>query len=47
MEFLSRSDDKKPRWIITEGSLEPRLIEEPSGDNEEGSAASDKGAGKL
>ena len=36
MEFLSRPEDRKPRWIITEGSSEPRLIEEKS-EEEEGS----------
>ena len=28
MEFLSRSDDKKLRWIITESCPQPHLIEE-------------------
>lgn len=26
MEFTSRSDDKTPRWIITDGCSEPSLI---------------------
>ena len=35
MEFLSRPDDKKPRWVITEKSHEPQLIKEAN--MEEGS----------
>ena len=46
MEFLSRPDDKKPRWIITDGNPEPKLIEEQRAqdtsnkDNEKGKSAS-------
>ena len=36
MEFISRPEDRKPRWIITEGSSEPKLIEEKC-EEEEGS----------
>ena len=32
MEFLSRPDDKKPRWIITDGNPDPKLIEEKAQD---------------
>ncbi len=29
MEFLSRPEDKKPRWIITDATDGPKLIEDP------------------
>ena len=35
MEFLSRSEDRKPRWIIPDGSTEPKLIEEEKSGGEE------------
>ena len=35
MEFISRPEDRKPRWIITEGSSEPKLIEEKCEEEEE------------
>lgn len=28
MEFISRADDRKPRWVITESHPEPKLIED-------------------
>ena len=42
MEFISRPEDRKPRWIITEGSSEPKLIEEKC-EEEEGSGEGVRG----
>ena len=36
MEFLSRSDDKKLRWMISESCARPRLIDEKQSDQEDG-----------
>lgn len=37
MEFVSRTDDKTPHWIISEGSPEPKLIvKEKEGRSDEG-----------
>ena len=37
MEFVSRTDDKTPHWIISDGSPEPKLIgKEKEGKSDEG-----------
>ena len=49
MEFVSRPEDRKPRWIITEGSSEPKLIEEKCEQEEgsgEGVGGGEEGGGK-
>ena len=41
MEFLSRSDDKKLRWIMTESCPQPRLIDEKQQPGQDGEVKGD------
>ena len=46
MEFLSRPEDRKPRWIIPEGSTQPKLIEEEKSGGEGQSNEEEEGRGE-
>ena len=41
MEFLSRSDDKKLRWIITESQPQPHLLDPDKQPNQNGEVKGD------